>query len=265
METGKARILIVDDHTETLSTYRLILATAGYDVTTADTGVEGLTLLQSKPFDLLLTDLRMPGLGGLELLAEARVCAPRLPVVMFTNWHSSAVEYAARRLGAVDFLEKSWDQEGFVHTIAQHLKASSDAVERRADLDTAGPATHRWVSVVAAVTRASEDVPTLTDWADELGKSVTTLKRWCGSCGVHAADSLDFARALRLVFQHSGRRVDWYDRLAIVDGKTMASFLDRAGFSAKEQMVPDLRRFLSKQTFVTNATLLAAIERALSA
>jgi CheY-like chemotaxis protein len=257
----KKRLLVVDDDPDTLTTYRLILAMAGYQVATAETGKKGLELLQTEAFDLVLTDLRMPDLSGLELLAEAREIAPRVPVVIFTSWGSHAAEFAARHLGAADFIEKPWDQKVVVELIGKHVAAASLGLEVSTHDHLAratGPATRRWVSIVTAVAYAQDDVPTLTDWAEELGKSVTTLKRWCATCGVHAADSLDFARALRVVKLNAGRRVDWYNNLKIADPATMASFLGRAGLS-REGSVPDLPRFLEAQRFITSAILVQGI------
>jgi hypothetical protein len=87
------------------------------------------------------------------------------------------------------------------------------------------------VRLVGAVVKTAVDIPTLVPWSLEFHVSVSTIKRYCKACGVQAADSLDFARGLRIVFRHAGRQVDaWYDTLEIRDPKTMAKFLHRAGF-----------------------------------
>lgn len=200
MPTAKARLLVVDDDRDALTTYRVMLSLAGYEVSTAQTGREGVDLLQSEDLRLILTDLRMPDLSGLELLAEARVRVPHIPVIVYTAWGSSASEFAARHLGAVDFFDKSWDQEAFVELVARHVSKPGVSGISADDLAVhVGPATRRWVSVVVAITHSRRDIPTLTDWAEELGKSVATLKRWCAMCDVHASDSVGFSRALRVV------------------------------------------------------------------
>jgi DNA-binding NarL/FixJ family response regulator len=257
------RLLVVDDDPNTLSTYCAILSLAGFDVVAASSGHQGLDLLRGGHFDLLLTDLRMPDISGLELVAAAHEHAPGLPVVVFSCFGSAASEWAARQLGATGFISKSWDQEQFVELIRRHACGTvMQPPECRWQDQTVGHATRRWVSIVTAVICASEDLPTTNDWADELHKSVSTLKRWCNDCGVHAADSLDFARALRVVRLHSGRRVDWYDRLAIVDQKTMSAFLKRAGFSFAAA-VPGLGQFLPNQRFIASTVLVNAIAAAL--
>lgn len=122
----------------------------------------------------------------------------------------------------------------------------------------AGYATRRWVGIVAAVTESTEDLPTLIDWGHALEKSVGTVKRWCHLCGVHAGDSLDLGRALRVVTRHSGRPCRWYEDLAIAEPATMRRFLSRAGL-ADDRAVPDLETFLRQQQFVADRALLRSL------
>lgn len=99
-------ILIIDDEASLRQTMARILQRAGYEVTTAATGTEGLTLVSEYPFDLLYLDIRMPDTSGLELLKDIHAKLPDLPVVLFTAQPdlNSAVE--ALRRGATDYLLK---------------------------------------------------------------------------------------------------------------------------------------------------------------
>jgi hypothetical protein len=92
---------------------------------------------------------------------------------------------------------------------------------------------------------------------------VTTIKRYCAACGVHAGDSLDLARALRIVVTSKGRDVDWFNELDIADPMTMKSFLARAGL-ARSAAPRDLRTFLSVQRFIGKPALLSAVEQSLA-
>ena len=102
----EGHILIIDDEASLRQTLARILQRAGYEVTTAANGQEGLALLAEHPFDLVYSDIRMPDMNGLELLKVVREKFPDLPVVLFTAQPdlNSAVE--AVRSGAVDYLMK---------------------------------------------------------------------------------------------------------------------------------------------------------------
>ena len=102
----EGHILIIDDEASLRQTMARILQRAGYKVTTAADGKEGLALISEHPFDLVYSDIRMPDMNGLELLKIVHAKFPDLPVVLFTAQPdlNSAVE--AVRSGAVDYLLK---------------------------------------------------------------------------------------------------------------------------------------------------------------
>jgi DNA-binding response OmpR family regulator len=99
-------ILIIDDEPVLRKTLARVLQQAGFEVTTAENGEQGLDFLQSSNFDLAYMDLRMPGLSGLDVLNLIHARYPTLPVVLFTAQPdlNSAVE--ALRRGATDYLLK---------------------------------------------------------------------------------------------------------------------------------------------------------------
>lgn len=99
-------ILIIDDEASLRQTMARILQRAGYEVTTAANGQEGLALVSEHPFDLLYLDIRMPDVSGLELLKTIHAKFPDLPIILFTAQPdlNSAVE--ALRRGATDYLLK---------------------------------------------------------------------------------------------------------------------------------------------------------------
>lgn len=99
-------ILIIDDEASLRQTLARILQRAGFEVTTAANGQDGLSLVNEHPFDLLYLDIRMPGVSGLELLKTIHAKFPELPVILFTAQPdlNSAVE--ALRRGATDYLLK---------------------------------------------------------------------------------------------------------------------------------------------------------------
>jgi len=104
-------ILVIDDEAALRQTLARILQRAGYEVTTAESGEMGISILSSALFDLVYMDIRMPGMGGLQTLKAIHASQPNLPVILFTAQPdmNSAVE--ALRLGAADYLLKPLQPE----------------------------------------------------------------------------------------------------------------------------------------------------------
>ena len=125
------RILIVDDEKNILTTLGRAISIEGYEVQTALTGQDGLDKVTSFQPDVVLLDLKLPDLSGLDVLTKIREL-PNPPAVVMISAHgtiNSAVE--ATRRGAVDFLEKPVDIDRVVLTIRNSLKlANVDAMQR---------------------------------------------------------------------------------------------------------------------------------------
>lgn len=107
-------ILIIDDEASLRKTLARILQQAGFEVTTAESAEIGLDYLKTTHFDLVLTDLRMPGMHGMEALKLMHTNYPAIPVVLFTAQPdvNSAVE--ALRYGATDYLLKPIKPEAII-------------------------------------------------------------------------------------------------------------------------------------------------------
>lgn len=112
------RVLVVDDEPEVRSVLRDILDDAGYAVKTAASGVQALTTIPSFEPDVMLLDLQMPGITGVEVLAHVRARYPELRVVVVTA--SSDVDLARQLLahGAFDYIAKPFVLEHVQRTVA---------------------------------------------------------------------------------------------------------------------------------------------------
>lgn len=100
------RILVVDDHREHREALGRVLAQAGYVVRLASSGEDALALLDSGPVDLVIADMRMPRMGGLELLKRVKLRSPATQVIILTAF-GDYVSYAeAMETGAYQFLSK---------------------------------------------------------------------------------------------------------------------------------------------------------------
>lgn len=101
-----ARILLVDDEEIVRDTLADYLIDCGYRVTTADDGKQASTALEAERFDLILADVRMPGMDGLQLLDELRDRDRETPVIMMTGHGDAQMDEEAERKGASGFLVK---------------------------------------------------------------------------------------------------------------------------------------------------------------
>ena len=106
-----ASILIVDDESEIRESLQTLLELEGYRVDAAETGEEGLARIAAQPFDLVLLDLALPGKNGMDVLAEIRERDPQLPVIMITAYGTVENAVNAMQAGAVNFIQKPWDNE----------------------------------------------------------------------------------------------------------------------------------------------------------
>jgi len=120
----RANILLVDDEEALRNAAEKILIKEGYQVTAVATGEEGLTRFKADGADLLITDLMLPDLDGIEVLRRAKQLRPAVEVIMITGHGSIEKAIEATRLGAYDFIEKPLDK-------AHLLKAIGKAVERQ--------------------------------------------------------------------------------------------------------------------------------------
>ncbi len=105
---NRARVLIVDDEPDMVENCARILGRAGYECLTASDPRRGLTMLETERPDLLLTDLKMPEVDGMELLRRARELDAALPVIMITAFATVESAVAAVKEGAFDYLPKTF-------------------------------------------------------------------------------------------------------------------------------------------------------------
>ncbi len=104
-------ILVADDEQGIRQLLTLVFGRAGYDVRAAENGAQAIALLKQHPADLIISDIRMPDMNGIELLQAARLLLPDVRVVMMTAFASIETAREAFKLGAEDFVQKPFDVE----------------------------------------------------------------------------------------------------------------------------------------------------------
>jgi DNA-binding NtrC family response regulator len=113
----RAHLLIVDDDTNTLASLSRAFRLAGHDAMVCDSPVRALELVRQEKFDLIFSDVVMPGIDGLKLLEEIRTAGVATPVVMMSGQAHIEMAVKATRLGALDFLEKPLSTDKLLLTL----------------------------------------------------------------------------------------------------------------------------------------------------
>jgi two-component system, NtrC family, nitrogen regulation response regulator NtrX len=153
----KDAILVVDDEAGVRSSLAAILGDEGYAVTSADSGEAGLAALEGRRFDLVLLDVWLPGLDGLEVLRRIRERDSELPVVVISGHGTIETAVKAVRLGAQDFVEKPLSLEKTVLAVRNALRQrrlESQLRELRQQLD----ARYAMVGESPALQRLREEI-----------------------------------------------------------------------------------------------------------
>ncbi|HLJ87269.1 MAG TPA: sigma-54 dependent transcriptional regulator [Candidatus Angelobacter sp.] len=118
----KAHLLIVDDDSGTLASLSRAFRLAGHEATVCDNAARALELVKTEKFDLIFSDVVMPGTDGLTLLEQIQAAGIKTPVVMMSGQAHIAMAVKATRLGAVDFLEKPLSTDKLLLTVQNSLR-----------------------------------------------------------------------------------------------------------------------------------------------
>ncbi len=119
-----ATILVVDDSEAICKALRDVLSVSGYTVRTAPSGERALQILETTPVDLVITDLKMTGMSGLELLNKIKTDKPSVPVVMLTGFGDMDSVIQAMRSGVTDYLKKPFSIDEVLEVTARELRRS---------------------------------------------------------------------------------------------------------------------------------------------
>jgi two-component system, NtrC family, nitrogen regulation response regulator NtrX len=143
-----SKLLLVDDDANTLASLARAFRLAGHEAVVCDQADRALELAKAQRFDVILSDVVMPGKDGLTLLAELKSAGVPTPVVMISGQASIEMAVRATRLGAVDFLEKPLSTEKLLVTVENTVKLSRLEEENRRLRQRAGKQELIWKSAV---------------------------------------------------------------------------------------------------------------------
>jgi DNA-binding NtrC family response regulator len=137
--TEPPRVLAVDDEAVVCESIRRVLTEEGYSVATTRSPREGLTLVQKETFDLVLLDIKMPEMDGIDFLRQVRAISPETEVIMVTGYATIQTAVEAIKLGATDYLQKPVSPDQLVVAVARALERKHllDLTRRlRSELET---------------------------------------------------------------------------------------------------------------------------------
>lgn len=121
----KKRVLVIDDERIVLDSITKILGGENFEVDVTLSGRQGLELALSKDYDIVLTDLRMPDMGGMRVLRDVKRAKPVMPVVMITGFGSVQSAVQAMKLGAAEYLEKPFAPDDLVKVVKKALQIAA--------------------------------------------------------------------------------------------------------------------------------------------
>ena len=153
------KILIIDDEQLNRVVLKQTLSKEGYSIIEAEDGTAGLQLVASEKPDLVLTDFRMPGMNGLEVLAEIQKTSPRLPVILLTAYGDVALTIKTMQVGAFDYVEKPFNPTQLkitVHNALNSVRLSNSLNE--VIYNTSGSESMLQDSILVGKTQAMKEI-----------------------------------------------------------------------------------------------------------
>ena len=126
----KKKALVIDDEQIVLDSVSQILTDEGYEVDVSLSGREGLDWAIERTYDIVLTDIRMPDIGGMRVLRDIKRIKPSLPVVIITGYATVKSATQAMKLGAADYIEKPFEPEELIESVARAIGMPPEAEEQ---------------------------------------------------------------------------------------------------------------------------------------
>ena len=128
----KKKVLVIDDEQIILDSVKKILGAEDFQIDPAISSRDGLERAMGQDYDLVLTDIRMPEIGGMRILRDIKRSKPALPVVIFTGYATVQSAVQAMKLGASDYVEKPFTPDMLVTTVKKVLqKAATEQPEKQ--------------------------------------------------------------------------------------------------------------------------------------
>lgn len=184
---GPPHILVMEDDLSVAKGLEMVLGEDGFDVNLAGTGELAMEAFRNNRFDLLVADLRLPDIDGMEVIRQVREQTPETEVIVITGYGTAEKAVEAMKMGVSDFLPKPFTEEQIKAAIAEALKSEEAATEAEVAVDE--PSTPEEVliqkrEVIQVLNRTWEDE---AFWTDLMEQGSTALKGYQLSSSAKAA------------------------------------------------------------------------------
>ena len=126
----KKKALVIDDEQIVLESVSALLTDEGFEVDVSLDGRQGLDWAIERNYDVVLTDIRMPDIGGMKVLRDVKRINPTLPVIMITGYASVESAVQAMKLGAAEYIEKPFEPEQLLDAVSRAIGISKEAEEQ---------------------------------------------------------------------------------------------------------------------------------------
>jgi len=184
----KAKILVIDDEKVIQEGCNRILTGEGYDVETSYTGQEGFKKMEEETYDLVIADLKMPGVSGMEVLKKIKKNDPDIGVIMITGYPTPETAVEAMKLWAFDYLPKPFTPDELISVVNKAIEEKKVLIE-----------TKHLENAYRDATKAISSSLNLNEVLELIVKSVVNLLKVKG-CGVNLLDSARKKLETRVAF-----------------------------------------------------------------
>jgi FixJ family two-component response regulator len=226
MEQKNGKVLVLDDEQIVLDSITRILETETYEVKTCRSGDQALDALKSGRFDVLITDLKMPGMDGIQAMEALAEIDPDLSMIMVTAYSTVDSAVKAMKLGAVDYIRKPFTPDQLVSLIEKVMEDRKSRFERRYREDT-----------FEEVKKAVSSTLNLKQVLDLIVQGVVKVMKVKGS----SLSLLDKKREKLRIFASHGLSRNYVDKGPLDSSKSIGSTVMEGKHVWVEDVTTDLR------------------------
>jgi CheY-like chemotaxis protein len=259
----RSTALLIDDDTNGTTLFGYALRRNGFEVLTAETGRAGASIATSGAADVVLLDLRLPDLSGIDVLRMIKRDVRSVPVIMMTAYRTTEVIVQAMRLGAADFLEKPLTPDDVLQAVRVALASERGVGPERADLPTSHAAA-RWAEAVCKAIDAPHDPRTMELWGRHIGASSGSLRNWCRMAGLSPKRSLSVARMLRAI-NYSSALQRPEDVFNVTDRRTLRQLLTLGDPKRRPSVPETIDEFFASQRWIESPSAIEELKRLIRA
>lgn len=232
MTIQSGRIVLVDDDQYVLDSTATLLRISGLDVTSVDSGEKALTALGREKFDLVLTDVNMPEMTGIELLRHIRAQDEEIPVILMTAYAELNIAVSAVKEGAFDFIIKPYSPAHLIHAVDKgirfgHLKELEKNYKIELEL-TVAKRTEELADALKQLRGVSEEtIVRLTNAAElrdeDTGKHISRIGIYTGLLAEAMGSDRDFSSTIRIASaMHDVGKIGIPDSILLKEGPLTA-------------------------------------------